>query len=191
MCKEGNDIGSKLVVVSGPSGAGKDTIAAEIIKLDGKFSLSVSATTRAPREGEVDGVNYFFLSEDEFLQNIRDNAFIEYAKYSSNYYGTLKRDVQSKIAEGKIIILVIDVQGAEKIKKEYPDSLSLFIMPPSKEILRQRLNDRMTEDNADIEKRIKIAEDEMKKRSSYDYVVVNDDLNAAVSEVYDIITKSH
>ncbi|MCD7828694.1 MAG: guanylate kinase [Clostridiales bacterium] len=191
MCKEGNDIGSKLVVVSGPSGAGKDTIAAEIIKLDGKFSLSVSATTRAPREGEVDGVNYFFLSEDEFLRNIKENAFIEYAKYSSNYYGTLKRDVQSKIAEGKIIILVIDVQGAEKIKREYPDSLSLFIMPPSKEILRQRLNDRMTEDNADIEKRIKIAEDEMKKRSSYDYVVVNDDLNAAVSEVYDIITKSH
>lgn len=185
-----SDIASKLVIVSGPSGAGKDTIVSKLLKKDDRFSLSVSATSRAPRGEEKNGVAYYFTSTDEFLQKIEDNEFIEYAKYGSNYYGTLKSDVQKRIDNGKVVILVIDVKGAENIKNKYPDVLSVFIMPPSSQILAKRLRDRQTESEDAVLTRLQIAQYEMGKSKSYDYTVINDDLDVAVDEVYNIICEN-
>ena len=183
------DISSKLVIVSGPSGAGKDTIVGGLLEIDDSFSLSVSATTRPPRLTEKNGENYYFLTVKEFEDKIAQDGFIEYAKYGSNYYGTLKCDVEKRIQNGKTVILVIDVQGAAEVKKLYPGVLSLFIMPPSREILRCRLRKRMTDSEEDISKRMCIAEQEITKSCDYDYTVVNDDLDKAVSQVYNIIKK--
>lgn len=183
------DISSKLVIVSGPSGAGKDTIVGGLLEIDDSFSLSVSATTRPPRLTEKNGENYYFLTVKEFEDKINQDAFLEYAKYGSNYYGTLKCDVEKRVQNGKTVILVIDVQGAAEVKKLYPGVLSLFIMPPSREILRCRLRKRMTDSEEDISKRMCIAEQEITKSCDYDYTVVNDDLDKAVSQVYNIIKK--
>lgn len=184
------DISSKLVVVSGPSGAGKDTIVGGLLEIDDRFSLSVSATTRPPRLTEKNGENYYFITEKEFEEKIAQQGFIEYAKYGSNYYGTLKCDVEKRINNGKTVILVIDVQGAAKVKQLYPDVLTVFIMPPSRDILECRLRRRMTDSEEDIAKRMCIAESEIKKRCDYDYTIVNDDLDKAVSEVYNIIKEN-
>lgn len=181
------DYASRLVIVSGPSGAGKDTIVSRLIERDERFSLSVSATTRPPRGSEKDGVNYYFLSEDEFQAGIRRNAFVEYAKYGSRYYGTLKCDVEKRIENGKTVILVIDVQGAESVKKIYPGVLSIFIMPPSEAVLEERLRCRMTDSEDEISKRMCIAKCEIGQSGCYDYVVVNDELDKAVDEAYHII----
>ncbi len=181
------DYASRLVIVSGPSGAGKDTIVNKLIERDERFSLSVSATTRPPRGNEKDGVNYYFLSEDEFLAGIRRDAFVEYAKYGSRYYGTLKLDVEKRIENGKTVILVIDVQGAESVKKIYPGVLSIFIMPPSEDVLENRLRCRMTDSEDEISKRMCIAKDEIGQSDCYDYIVVNDELEQAVDEAYHII----
>ena len=183
------DISSKLVIVSGPSGAGKDTIVGGLLEIDDSFSLSVSATTRPPRLTEKNGENYYFLTVKEFEDKINQDGFIEYAKYGSNYYGTLKCDVEKRIQNGKTVILVIDVQGAAEIKKLYPGVLSLFIMPPSRDVLERRLRKRMTDSEADISKRMCIAKKEIAKSCEYDYTVVNDDLDKAVSQVYNIIKK--
>lgn len=183
------DISSKLVIVSGPSGAGKDTIVGGLLEIDDSFSLSVSATTRLPRVTEKNGESYYFLTVKEFEDKINQDAFLEYAKYGSNYYGTLKCDVEKRVQNGKTVILVIDVQGAAEVKKLYPGVLSLFIMPPSREILRCRLRKRMTDSEEDISKRMCIAEQEITKCCDYDYTVVNDDLDKAVSQVYNIIKK--
>lgn len=185
-----SDIGSKLVVVSGPAGVGKDTVVANLLEKYDCFSLSVSATTRAPRGTEQHGINYYYFSQDEFLAKIENNEFIEYAKYGSNYYGTLRSDVEERIRNGKTVILVIEVNGAANIKKIYPDSLSIFVMPPSEEILEQRLRGRQTECEADIQKRLAIAQSEMQERVNYDFIIVNDELEKAVNDAYEII-KNH
>lgn len=181
---------SNLVVVSGPSGAGKDTVVAKLLERDDSFSLSVSATTRAPRGNEQNGIEYYFFSVDEFLKKIDNDEFIEHEQYGANHYGTLKSDVEKRLADGKKVILVIEVKGAANIKKMYPDSLSIFIMPPSLEVLEHRLRGRKTESEADIQKRLGIAAEEMKKSVDYDFVVINDALEDAVNDAYKII-KNH
>lgn len=185
-----SDISSNLVVISGPSGAGKDTVVSSLLKKDSSFSLAVSATTRAPRGSEQNGVEYYFMSADEFEKLIEEDGFIEHAKYGSNYYGTLKSDVESRIRKGKTVILVIEVCGAANIKKMYPDSLSIFIMPPSTRVLEHRLRGRQTESESDIAKRLLIAENEMQQRCNYDFTVINDELEKAVEDAYKII-KNH
>lgn len=183
------DLYSRLVVVSGPSGAGKDTVVAKLLEKDSDISLSVSATTRAPRGSEQNGTEYYFLSVEEFLEKADNNGFVEYAQYGSNYYGTLRSDVEERLADGKTVVLVIEVQGAANIKKMYPQSLSIFIMPPSLEVLENRLRGRKTESEADIQKRLGIAAEEMKRSVDYDFTVINDALEDAVNDAYNIIKK--
>lgn len=182
-----NNCNGRLVVISGPSGAGKDTIVNRLLQRDERFSLSVSATTRAPRPGEQDGVNYYYVSRDEFLNMADNGEFVEYAKYGSNYYGTLKKDVCMRIESGKIVVLVIEVQGAQNVKNMFPDCLSIFIMPPSFEILEQRLRDRCSENEEEIKKRLAIAKKEVEKRFEYDIVVENDILDTTVNNVHNQI----
>ena len=178
----------KFIVVSGPSGVGKGTICNRLMK-ELKAWYSVSTTTRAPREGEVDGVNYYFVSKEEFKKRIAKGEFLEYNYYNDNYYGTSKKIVLEKMNEGINVFSEIDVNGAHNIKKIFPDALLIYIAPPSMEELKKRLIGRGTEDIEKIEARLKIAEEEMKEIDFYDYVVVNDDLETAINEVRKIILK--
>ena len=181
-------IKGKIVVVSGPSGVGKGTICKKIMELiNAKFS--VSTTTRNPREGEIEGKDYFFVTKDEFKKKIDDGEFLEYNIYNDNYYGTSKQVILDMINVGVNVLLEIDVNGAYNIKKIFPEALLIYIAPPSIEVLRQRLIDRGTEEMSVIENRLKIAEEELKRVDFYDYVVINDDLDTAVTEVKDCILK--
>lgn len=162
----------KLVVVSGPSGAGKGTILNEVLKAP-EFVYSVSATTRAPREGEVDGKHYFFITREEFENKIADSGFVEYALYNGNYYGTPKDFVEKNIALGKNVILEIEVQGAMQIKESVPDALFIFMTPESREELEKRLRERATENEETIAKRLAIADKEVPSALLYDFVVLN------------------
>lgn len=176
----------RLIVFSAPSGCGKGTMLAEILK-DEKFYVSVSATTRKPREGEVDGVNYHFISHEDFLKKIEENAFIEHAEYCSNFYGTLKSEVDNKLEQGINVILEIEVQGAMKIRDIRPDAIFVFVAPPSINELRRRLKKRGTESDDVIEERISKAAGEIMLAEKYDYVVVNAALEDAVSDFLTII----
>jgi len=176
----------KFIVISGPSGVGKGTICNVLLKEFNAW-FSVSMTTRGIREGEVDGVNYYFVSKDEFKKRIEDGKLLEYNIYNDNYYGTPKDKVLEKLDEGIDVILEIDVNGARNIKKLFSDALLIYIAPPSIDILRDRLVGRGTEDETTIEKRLKIAEDELKQVDFYDYVIVNDDLDKAIDEIKKII----
>ncbi len=176
----------KFIVVSGPSGVGKGTICNKLInELNAWYS--VSTTTRAPREGEIDGVNYYFVSKEEFEKRIANGEFLEYNYYNDNYYGTSKKTVLEKMEEGVNVFSEIDVNGAHNIKKLFPDALLIYIAPPSMEELKKRLIGRGTESMEKIESRLKIAEKEMQEIDFYDYVVVNDDLEKATNEVREII----
>lgn len=175
-----------LFIVSGPSGCGKGTVLAEIIKQDNVY-YSVSATTRAPRPGEVNGVNYHFLSKDEFEKLIENDGVLEYANYCGNYYGTPKKPVEDMLAEGKNVILEIEVQGALKVMEKCPEAVSVFILPPSLKELRRRLHKRGTETEEVIEKRIGEAAGEIRKAANYDYVMINGELETAVSDLLSII----
>ena len=178
-----------LVVISGPSGAGKGTIVGRILTELDNIGFSTSMTTRGPREGEVDGRDYFFVTEEEFKKAIEEDAFVEYANVHGNYYGTPKSEVASRLEQGMNVLLDIDVQGAMNVKKQMPEGVFIFISPPSMEELRARLEGRGKDSAEDIERRLKNAEGEMKLIGEYDYHVVNDDLDTAVKEVKEIIIK--
>ncbi len=176
-----------LLVFSAPSGCGKDTILEKLTKLDENVRVSISMTTREIRDGEVDGVNYYFVKKDYFEKKISDNKMLEYAQYADNYYGTPAEPVEEMISQGKAVILKIEVQGAEKIREKHPDVVSIFVMPPSLQVLEQRLRGRGTEDEETIQHRLVIAREEIRRASEYDYIVVNDDLDKAVADVETII----
>ncbi|AEV69312.1 guanylate kinase [Acetivibrio clariflavus] len=172
-----------LVVVSGPSGTGKGTVLSCIRQKENRIKFSVSATTREPRSGEVDGVNYFFKTTEEFEAMIENGELIEWVKYCDNYYGTPKKYVADTIKSGYDCLLEIEVEGALNIKKIYPDCVSIFILPPSFEELRRRIESRGTEKPEVIEKRMEKALKEMNYVDRYDYVVVNDDIEKAVDSI--------
>ncbi|MGY0372135.1 guanylate kinase [Clostridium sp. JNZ J1-5] len=175
-----------LLVISGPSGAGKGTICKELIKRN-DFWLSVSATTRAPRDGEIDGQNYYFFKKEQFLDKIRDDDFLEYAEVYGNYYGTPKSNVIEKLEEGKDVILEIDIQGALRIKETYPEGVFIFILPPSMEELKNRIIKRGSETPESLMTRFKSAYKEINYVSKYNYAVVNDKLEEAVRKIESII----
>ena len=177
-----------LVVISRPAATGKGTVVAKLMEDDG-FRLSISATTRAPRGAEQDGVQYHFLTKERFEKLISENGFIEYAQYLDNYYGTPRRPVEQWLGEGRAVILEIEVQGCEKIKKLRPDCISIFIMPPSFEELERRLRNRGTETEDKILRRLARAKEEMPLSEGYDYVVVNDTVDRCAEEIKEIIRK--
>ena len=181
-----NERGS-LIVISGPSGAGKDTIVDKLLKINKNATLSVSATTRAPRPGEIDGVHYYFLTREQFEEKIKENEFLEYAEYNGNYYGTPKSGILDKLNQGLDVLLVIEIQGALKIKELVKEALFIFILPPSMSELRRRLIDRKTEDREKIIKRFKTAYNEINEVTKYNYVVINDVLDEAVEKVNSIL----
>ena len=176
-----------LVVVSGFAGTGKGTVMKELLGRYDSYALSISATTRNPRPGEVDGREYFFKTKEEFEQMIAGNEFVEHACYVGNYYGTPKKYVQEQLAEGKDVILEIEIQGALNIKSQFPDALLLFIAPPSADVLKSRLVGRGTETAEVIEQRLARAVEESKGIENYDYLVVNDDLDECVENVHQMI----
>ena len=181
-----------LIVVSGFSGAGKGTLMKELLRRHpDTYALSISATTRAPREGEEDGREYFFISKDEFEKMIAKDELIEYARYVENYYGTPRRYVEEKMKQGKDVILEIEIQGALKVKKAFPDTLLLFVTPPSAEELQSRLIGRGTETMEVIRSRMDRACEEAQGMELYDYLIVNDDLDACVEEMHSIIRGEH
>ena len=180
-----------LVVVSGFSGAGKGTLMKELLKRYDNYALSISATTRAPREGETDGKEYFFVTKEQFEKMRDERKLIEYAQYVNNYYGTPKEYVEQKMAEGKDVILEIEIQGALKVKKRFPDALLLFVTPPSAEELRRRLVGRGTETLEVINARLARAAEEASGMEAYDYLLINDDLDRCVEEIHQLIQLQH
>ena len=180
-----------LVVVSGFSGAGKGTLMKELLKRYDNYALSISATTRAPREGETDGKEYFFVSKEQFEKMRDERKLVEYAQYVNNYYGTPKEYVEQKMAEGKDVILEIEIQGALKVKKRFPDALLLFVTPPSAEELRRRLVGRGTETLEVINARLARAAEEASGMEAYDYLLINDDLDRCVEEMHQLIQLQH
>ena len=176
-----------LVVVSGFSGAGKGTLMKELLKRYDNYALSISATTRAPREGETDGKEYFFVTKEQFEKMRDERKLVEYAQYVNNYYGTPKEYVEQKMAEGKDVILEIEIQGALKVKKRFPDALLLFVTPPSAEELRRRLVGRGTETLEVINARLARAAEEASGMEAYDYLLINDDLDRCVEEMHQLI----
>lgn len=180
-----------LVVVSGFSGVGKGTLMKLLTERHSQYALSISATTRAPREGETDGREYFFKSREEFEELIEKNQLIEYAAYCDNYYGTPREYVESQMEQGRDVILEIEIQGALKVKERYPDALMLFVMPPDASTLEQRLRGRGSEDEEVIRKRLARAVEEAEYAPQYDYMIINDDLEQSVEKVHGLIESQH
>ena len=180
-----------LIVVSGFSGSGKGTIMKELLKRQDNYALSVSATTRAPREGEAEGREYFFKTVQDFEKMIAKEELIEYARYVDNYYGTPRAYVEEQISEGKDVILEIEIQGALKVKEKFPETVLLFVMPPSAAVLKERLAGRGTETEDVINFRMKRACEEAEGMDRYDYLVINDELLPCVEQVHQIIRGEH
>ena len=180
-----------LAVVSGFSGAGKGTLMKELLKRYDNYALSVSATTRQPREGEKDGEDYFFVSREYFQQMIEDGRLVEYAQYVNHYYGTPRDYVEKKMAEGKDVILEIEIRGALKVKKRFPDALLIFVTPPSAGELRRRLVGRGTETIEVINARLRRAAEEASGMEAYDYLLINDEIDKCVEQMHQLITLQH
>ena len=176
-----------LLVVSGPSGAGKGTICKALLNKNDKIKLSVSATTRKPRNGEVHGVNYFFLEKEEFTTMIENGEFLEYAQIYDNFYGTPKSAIIECLEKGQDVILEIEMQGAKQIKEVYPEGVFIFVLPPSLEELKSRIVGRGTETQEEIEKRFSCAFEEINQIVNYDYFIVNEDIEKSVNDVEAII----
>ena len=180
---------SNLIIVSAPSGAGKTSLIKEILQQDKQIKLSVSTTTRPPRINEIDGVHYNFVSDKKKKKLQQQNEFIEFAKVHQNYYGTSKTWVEQNLKQNDNvdILLEIDWQGAEQVKKIFPDAILIFILPPSLQILRQRLTDRKTDSDEVIQNRINAAIGEMQHCNNFDFVIINDDFNMAAKQLLSII----
>ena len=181
----------KLLVLSGPSGAGKSTVVAKLMERRNDVCVSVSATTRAPRPGEQDGVNYFFVSREQFEEMVRTGAMLEHAEYVGNCYGTPRAYVEDRLNAGQDVILEIEVQGAMLVKKQYPDAVTIFVAPPSAKELKRRLTGRGTETAEVIEGRMKRAAEEAKLMGFYDYLLINDDLQESTDQLHELIVQSH
>lgn len=181
-----------LIVVSGFSGSGKGTLMKELLSRHQEtYALSISATTRSPREGEVDGREYFFKTREEFEKMIAKDELIEYARYVENYYGTPREYVEKQLSAGKDVILEIEIQGALKVKEAFPDTLLLFVTPPSAEELKKRLVGRGTETMEVIESRMKRAVEEAEGMDRYDYLIINDELDVCAEQMHTIIQSEH
>ena len=180
-----------LAVISGFSGAGKGTVMKALLEQYDSYALSVSATTREPRPGEANGREYFFVSEQEFTSMIEKGDLIEYARYVNHYYGTPKAYVESMLAEGKDVLLEIEIQGALKVKQQFPEALLVFIVPPSAVELKNRLLSRGTESEDVIEKRLSRAAEEAEGMSSYDYILVNDTVEDCTARLHGLIQSQH
>lgn len=176
-----------LIVLSGPSGAGKDTVLKKLMKEQPNIKLSVSATTRLPRPGEKHGKDYYFITHDEFNNLIDNDNVLEYANYCNNFYGTPKKPVNDWLNSGNDVILEIEVKGGAQVRKTNPDSVGIFIIPPSFEVLKKRLINRKTESESVINERLSTAKIEIKSALDYDYIVVNDSLDECVNKIKNII----
>lgn len=181
---------SLLIVLSGPSGVGKQTVAEELLKIMPELKVSISATTRKSRDGEVDGVNYFFLDRETFEKLIKEKYFIEYAEIHNNLYGTPVNNIKDALLKNEMLLLVIDIQGGKKVKEAYPfETLLFFLQPPSFSDLYERLKKRGTETDEEIKRRLKTARVELSKRNCYDYIVINDDPKRTAIEIRDIVLR--
>ena len=180
-----------LVVVSGFSGAGKGTLMKNLLAKYNNYALSISCTTRKPREGELDGREYFFKTKEEFEEMIKKDELVEYARYVDNYYGTPKEFVRSQLDAGKDVLLEIEIQGALKIKEKFPDAVLVFITPPSGEELKSRLIGRGTESPEVVEKRLQRAVQESEGVEAYDYILINDDIDTCTEKLHNLIRAQH
>ena len=180
----------KVIVISGPSGSGKDTVLAEVFKAHPEIRLSISSITRAMRDGEVQVGKYHFISREEFEKALENDEMLEYNVYLGNYYGTPKAPIDKAIMEDADIIVEVDINGARNVKKLYPDAIMIFIMPPSFDVLKKSLSGRGTETEEQIRGRLDIAVGEISNATEYDYIVINDDLQDAVQDVISIIVSN-
>lgn len=178
---------AKVFVITGPSGVGKGTLIRELLSRVPDLELSVSATTRAPRAGEVDGRDYHFLTPDQFEQRKEENDFLEFATYSSNRYGTLRSEVDRCLQAGKSVVLEIEVQGAQQVRAAEPGSVQIFIAPPDPAVLRERLIGRGTDSTEAIDERLKVAEQELAAQDDFDHQIVNDDVTRAADELVEVV----
>jgi guanylate kinase len=185
-----NGESAKVFVITGPSGVGKGTLIKMLLDRFPNLALSVSATTREPREGEVDGRDYHFLTEEQFQERRDAGDFLEYASYSGNHYGTLNSELDRCLAKGRSVVLEIEVQGAQQVRQTRGDSIQIFIAPPDPAVLRERLTGRGTDSAEAIDKRLKVAEQELGAQDDFDYRIVNDDLDAAATELESIVRDS-
>lgn len=182
-----NGESAKVFVITGPSGVGKGTLIKRLLERVPNLALSVSATTRSPREGEEDGVDYHFLTEDQFQERIAARDFLEFATYSGNHYGTLNSELDRCLAKGRSVVLEIEVQGATQVRAARPDSVQIFIAPPDESVLRERLRGRGTDSAAAIDRRLKTAEQELAQQDDFAHRIVNDDLDQAADELESIV----
>ncbi len=181
-----------LVVISGPSGVGKSTVRQALFSMKGhKLSYSVSMTTREPRETESNGIDYYFVNQDEFKRRIAEDMFLEYAEFVGQYYGTPLDKVEELLDQGREVVLEIETEGALQVRSKMPEAILIFIVPPTKDALYQRLRSRGTEDDYQLEKRILKANKEFKLAHKYDYIVVNDDVHNAADRILAIIRAEH
>ena len=177
----------KLIIITGPSGVGKGTVVKELLDRNKDIWLSISATTRNPRVGEKDGLNYYFISEERFKDMIDKKEFLEWAQFAGNYYGTPLSSVKEKIEKGFIVLLEIEVEGAKQIKEKFPEALSIFLLPPSKAELEKRIRNRGTEKEEAIDRRLSRANYEIASSNQFDFVLTNHDVDETVKEVFKII----